>query len=131
MNFKNILAIAGLLIATNVFAHEGHDLLPGNLKANHGGTVKAGKEINLEYVVAGSEVSLYPISHEGVDLSANDVKITATEKSPKGKKVDSKLEVKNGAYVANVDFKGAYRVEMNVTANNKGKVSTFKFQVEK
>lgn len=131
MSFKIVFSVISFLFMVNVFAHEGHDQTPGSLKANHGGTVKAGKVINLEYVIAGDEVTLYPVSHEGTDLPATEVKITATEKSPKGKAQESKLEIKNGAYVTHVDFKGAYRVEMNVNVDNKGKVSTFKFQVEK
>ena len=127
---KLILAIL-LLISVSLFAHEGHDDAPGAIKANHGGTVKAGKEINLEYVVSGSEVKLFPVSHEGKDLTAAEVKLTATAKPPKGKAEAVKVESKDGAYVAMVDFKGAYRTEMNVDTDVKGKKSTFKFQIEK
>lgn len=129
--FKKIIFATLLASSLNVFAHEGHDEAPGATKAIHGGTVKSGKEINLEYVVAGSEVKLYPITHEGTDLPTTDVKLTATAKSPKGKAETAKLELKDGAYVTQVDFKGAYRVEMNVVADVRGKKSNFKFQVEK
>ena len=50
------------------------------LKANHGGVVKAGKELNIEYKVTGDVVELYPVSHDGKDLKASDVKLTATAK---------------------------------------------------
>lgn len=129
--FKKIIATVLLLGSLNLPAHEGHDEAPGALKANHGGVVKVGKVINLEYVVSGDEVKLYPASHEGKDLAVNEVKVTATVKLPKGKAEAVKLEIKDGAFVAKVDFKGAYRMEMLVTADNKGKSSTFKFQVEK
>lgn len=126
--------IAGLIIlsaAVTSFAHEGHGDAPGSLKANHGGTVKSGKEINLEYVVSGLELKVYPASHEGADVPAADVKVTATAKLPKGKPEILKFEIKDGAYTAQVDFKNAYRVEMFVTTELKGKKETFKFQVEK
>lgn len=129
--FKKVILAVVLLGSLNTFAHEGHDDAPGALKANHGGTVKAGKELNLEYVVSGTEVKLFPVSHDGKDLPTSDVKITATVKAPKGKAEAAKIEAKDGAYVTQVDFKGAYRLEMDVTADNKGKKSTFKFQVEK
>lgn len=129
--FKKIIIGALLLVSVNLRAHEGHDETPGALKANHGGVVKAGQEINLEYVVSGEDVKLYPLSHDGKDLAANEVKLTATAKLPKGKAETLKLEIKDGVYLAKVDFKGAYRVEIMVKADNKGKESTFKFQVEK
>lgn len=129
--FKKIVLATVLTLSLNVFAHEGHDEAPGSLKANHGGTVKKGKDINLEYVVSGSEVKLFPLSHEGQDLPLAEVKLTATSKLPKGKAIPSKLEVKDSAYVTEIDFKEAYRVEMNVDASHKGKKSSFKFQVEK
>lgn len=129
--FKKIILTALLSTSLRAFAHEGHDAAPGSLKTNHGGTVKSGKEINMEYVVSGTEVKLFPASHDGKDLPPTDVKLSATSKSPKGKAEAVKVEVKDGAFVTSVDFKGAYRVELSVVADYNGKQSTFKFQVEK
>lgn len=128
---KKLLPTALLFFSLTAFAHENHDQAPGALKANHGGTVRSGKQINLEYVVSGTEVKLFPASHEGKDLSADDVKITATTKLPKGKAEPTTVDFKDGAFVANVDFKTAYRIEMSVEADLKGKKSNFKFQIEK
>ena len=128
--FKQLVVIVFLMGSLHVSAHEGHST-PGALKANHGGVVKAGKEINLEYVVAGNSVKVYPVSHDGKDLGPADVKLTATSKIPKGKTEAAKLVFQEGSFVSPIDFKGAYRVEMNVTADINGKKDTFKFQVEK
>ncbi len=128
---KQIFLATLLSLSIKSIAHEGHDNAPGALKANHGGTVKPGKEINLEFLVSGSEVKLFPLSHDGKDLTANEVKLTATTKLPKGKAEPSKLEYKEGGFVTQVDFKSAYRIELNVTASVKGKADAFKFQVEK
>lgn len=129
--FKKIILITLLISALNVFAHEGHDNTPGSLKANHGGTVKAGKEINLEYVVSGNELKLYPANHEGTDLAVLEVKISGTGKLPKGKAENLKIELKNGIYTAPIDFKNAYRIEVIANTEHKGKKDSFKFQVEK
>lgn len=129
--FKKAILTIAIVSSLTAFAHEGHDDVPGALKANHGGTVKAGKELNLEYVVSGSEVKLFAVSHDGKDVPASDVKVTATTKAPKGKSEVAKIESKDGVYVTQVDFKGAYRLEMDVTADFKGKKSEFKFQIEK
>lgn len=129
--FKQITIAIILLGSLQLLAHEGHDNAPGALKSNHGGVVKSGKEINLEYVVSGSEVKLYPVSHEGADLSVSEVTVSATSKLPKGKVTALKADVVDGVFVAKVDFKNAYRLEMNVEASFKNKKSTFKFQVEK
>lgn len=131
--FTKTMAVTALAfsIASFSFAHEGHDDAPGALKANHGGIVKAGKEINLEYVVSGNDVTLYPVSHDGKDLTAQDVKLSGTAKSPKGKAEALKIDSQAGAFKTSVDFKGAYRSEVHLTADVKGKKETFQFQVEK
>ncbi|AZZ37285.1 hypothetical protein CIK05_10965 [Bdellovibrio sp. qaytius] len=129
--FKKIICATILFATLNAFAHEGHDQTPGSLKANHGGTVKAGKEFNLEYVVSGNELKLYPASHEGSDLLATEVKISGTGKLPKGKAESLKIELKNGIYTAPIDFKSGYRIEVIATTEYKGKKDSFKFQVEK
>ncbi len=129
--FKKIIFATALISSLSLFAHEGHDQTPGSLKASHGGTVKAGKEINLEFVVSGNELKLYPATHEGADLAPAEVKLTATGKLPKGKAEALKIENKSGAYAATIDFKTAYRIEVIATAEYKGKKDIFKFQVEK
>jgi hypothetical protein len=126
-----ILVTAFLLSSAGAMAHEGHDDAPGVLKANHGGVVKPGHQMNLEYVISGTEVKLFPVSHEGGDLPLANVKLSGTAKSPKGKEEPFKLESKDGAFVGNVDFKGAYRVEVRLVADVSGKKDNFKFQVEK
>lgn len=128
---KKIVFTALMISSLNLLAHDGHNQTPGSLKANHGGTVKAGKEVNLEYVVSGNELKLYPASHEGSDLASADVKLAATGKLPKGKAESLKIESKNGTFVAPIDFKTAYRIEVVATVEHKGKKDTFKFQVEK
>lgn len=128
---KKLILLIAMALSVSSSAHEGHDNAPGALKANHGGLVKPGKEINLEYVVAGTEVKLYPISHDGKDLTPSEIKISATVQLPKGKSESVKIENKDGAFVVQVDFKSAYRVEMKVSAIHNGKKDNFKFQVEK
>ena len=123
--------LMALTLSSAAYAHEGHENAPGALKASHGGVVKAGEQLNLEYVVSGTQIKLYPVSHEGKDLAPSAVKISGTSKSPKAKEENLKLTVKDGAYVGDVDFKGAYRVEMKVVAEISGKKDSFKFQVEK
>ena len=120
-----------LTASVNGFCHEGHDNTPGSLKSNHGGVVQRGKVFNLEYVVVGTEVKFYPASHEGADLPVNEVTVSVNSKLPKGKATALKTEVIGGAFVAQVDFQKAYRLEINVDASHKNQKSTFKFQVEK
>lgn len=129
--FKKILTAILLLVSVKLLGHEGHDHNPGALKANYGGVVKAGQSINLEYVIAGDELKLYPATHESKDIPLAEVILKATTKLPKGKAEDLKLVVKDGAYIAKLDFKGAYRIEISVNADNKGQKSSFKFQVER
>ena len=128
---KLLLSICAVFLIQPAFAHEGHDQAPGVLKASHGGTVLAGKEINLEYIVSAGEVTIYPITHEGKDVPSDKVKVNATARAPKGKSEVLKVIQKDGAFTSQVDFKNAYRVEVNVTTETNGKKDSFKFQVEK
>ncbi len=121
--------VAGLGSIGN--AHEGHDQAPGVLQANHGGTVLPGSEVNFEYAVSGTQVQMYVISHDKKDIPVAEVKLTATAKPAKMKAEPLKIELQEGTYRANVDFKNSHRVEVNVNVDHKGKISKFKFQVEK
>lgn len=129
--YKKLILMIVMVATLSVVAHEGHNDAPGSLKANHGGVVKSGKEINLEYIVSGDEVKLFPVSHEGKELTNAEVKLTITTKLPRGKSEPVKAEFKESAFIVKVEFKNSYRIEMNVVADVNGKKSIFKFQVEK
>lgn len=128
---KIVFSMMAILFFQPAFAHEDHGAAPGTFKALHGGSVLVGKEINLEYVISGSQVKLYPVTHEGKELSTSQVKVTATAKVPKGKAENLKLETKDGALATEVDFKNSHRAEVNVSTEANGKKDTFKFQVER
>lgn len=128
---KNLFFTLGItLLIQPVWAHEGHET-PGVIKALHGGTTLPGKQINLEYMVSGTELKLYPLSHDEKDLSTSQVKVQATAKAPKGKAEKLKIENKDNAFITQVDFKNAYRLEIQVTTETSGKKDIFKFQMEK
>ena len=129
--FNKLIFTTLIISSLSTLAHEGHNNTPGSLKANHGGTVKSGKEMNLEYVALANELKLYPADHEGTDLTAAELKVSVTGKIPKGKTENLKVELKNGIYTVPIDFKNAYRIEVIVTVDYKGKKDSFKFQVEK
>lgn len=115
-------------------AHEGHGHDAG-AEAPHGGMVKDGKTMNLELVVKGNEIQLYPLKKDGTSISTNEIKATATAQPPK--KTKEKIELKSNAefYQGTYDAKGSYRYELKVEAQKadpkKGTVTeTFTFQVE-
>lgn len=122
----SILIIASI----SVFAHEGHDDAPGSVKAFHGGTVKAGKQLNLEVVSAGGELKVFPLGHGGKDIPLSDVQLSATAQAPKGKPFPVKFEQKDGAFYSKLDFKGAYRLTVDMKTIYQGKTDNVKVQVE-
>lgn len=124
------LTLALSVLATTSFAHEGHDDAPGSVKALHGGIVKTGKEMNLEVVSAGGELKLFPVNHAGTDIPLSEIKLTATAQPPKGKAAPIALEMKDNAFYSKLDFKGSYRLSLDIKAEHKGKKDTFKVQVE-
>lgn len=128
---KLIITLITALTTLTVFAHEGHGNAPGSFKSLHGGTVQTGKQLNLEVIVTGKEVTIFPTSHEGKDVPLKDVKIEATAKPKKGKPYQVQFSQASGnGLTATVDLKGANRLPLEVTVSNQGKVDKFTVQVE-
>nr|BFD67114.1 hypothetical protein HAGR004_21360 [Bdellovibrio sp. HAGR004] len=119
------------LFASASLAHEGHDQVPGSLKAMHGGIPKAGKLMNMEMLAIENKVQLFPRAHEGETLDMTKLKISGTAKSPKGKSQPLKLTQAEKAFNTEVDFHGSHRVNLEIKAEYEGKTDTFKFLVEK
>jgi dihydroxyacetone kinase DhaKLM complex PTS-EIIA-like component DhaM len=118
-----------LLFSATTFAHEGHTV-PGVIAATYGGTAVGGKEINLEYVINGNELKLYPMSHEGKALTNQQVVLTVTAKAPKQKNEKLNVIFSEGAFTSKVEFKNSHRLEINVTTETNHKKDNFKFQME-
>lgn len=129
--FLTIALSSVLLFGMNSLAHEGHDEIPGQIKAMHGGVVKAGKELNMEMLVTGDSVQFFPLAHSGEDLKIADVKLTGTAKTPKGKPQALTFTNDGKSFSTKVDLKGAYRADLNIKAQHSGKTNNFKFLVEK
>ena len=127
---KKFILTLILILPTFVFAHEGHDQTPGALKSLHGGVVQAGKEVNLEVIIAGQKVTLFPTSHEGQDLIAKNVKLEAIAKPKKGAAYPVIIASEKNGYSLNVDLKGANRLPVTVSVTMNGKTDKFIIQVE-
>lgn len=126
-----LITLITALTTLTVIAHEGHGNAPGSFKSLHGGTVQTGKQLNLEVIVTGKEVTVFPTSHEGKDVPLKDVKIEATAKPKKGKSYAVQFSPASGnGMTATVDLKGANRLPLDVTVSNQGKVDKFTVQVE-
>ncbi|QDK44640.1 hypothetical protein B9G69_010310 [Bdellovibrio sp. SKB1291214] len=129
--FLTIALSSILFFGVNSIAHEGHDEIPGQIKAQHGGIVKAGKEINMEMLVSGDSIQFFPLAHSGEDLKIADVKLTGTAKTPKGKPQALTFTNDGKAFATKVDLKGAYRADLDIKAQHSGKTDSFKFLLEK
>lgn len=128
---KTIFTLALSLLSLVAFSHEGHNVTPGSLKSLHGGTVQAGKQLNLEVIVNGSEITLYPTSHEGKDIPSKDVSIEAIAKPRKGKPYPVYfITDKGGGLTSTIELKGANRIPVTVKMTYHGKSDSFIVQVE-
>lgn len=127
---KIITIIITGLMSFSTFAHEGHNKTPGSFKALHGGTVQNGKEINLEIIINGSDLIVFPTSHESKDIAEKDVKVTALAKPKKGKAYPVILKNARGGYTATVDLQGANRLPIEITVLSHGKTDHFTVQIE-
>ncbi len=131
MKFKILTLITLLAFSSIGHAHEGHDQLPGQLKALHGGLVKTGKEMNLEMVFAQETAKFYPVAHENETIDLSKVKLTGTAKKPKGKETPLSFNSDGKSFTTKVDLKGSYRADLVIQVEYDGKKDTFKFLVEK
>ncbi len=129
--FLTIALSSILLFGLNSLAHEGHDDVPGQIKALHGGVVKSGKSLNMEMLVTGESVQFFPQAHSGEDLKAADIKISGTSKIPKGKPETLSFSSDGKSFTTKVDLKGSYRADLEIKAQYSGKTDNFKFLVEK
>ncbi len=123
--------IASIFASTGVLAHEGHDDIPGQIKALHGGVVKSGKNINMEMLVTNGSVQFYPLAHSGEDLKISEVKLSGSSKTPKGKSETLNFSSDAKSISTKINFKDAYRTDLEIKAQYKGKADNFKFLVEK
>ena len=131
---KTLIATALLTLGFSSFqaqAHEGHDQIPGAVKALHGGVVKTGKEFNVEMLAVDQNVEFFVLAHEGESIDMKAVKLTATGKSPKGKAQEIKLENTGKSFKGTLDFQGSYRLDVEVKTEYQGKIDLYKFLAEK
>lgn len=127
-NFVSILVAS--LMSLSLLAHEGHNNAPGSFKSLHGGTVQNGKELNLEVIISGKELTVYPTSHESKDIPEKDVKVSALAKPKKGKAYPVTLINSKGGYSATVELQGSNRLPVEITVQSHGKTDHFTVQIE-
>lgn len=127
---KLALTFIASIMSLTLMAHEGHSNAPGSFKSLHGGTVQNGKELNLEVIINGKELTVYPTSHESKDVSEKDVKIQALAKPKKGKAYPVVLTNSKGGYSATVDLQGSNRLPVEITVQSHGKTDHFTVQIE-
>jgi hypothetical protein len=129
MNKLSVILVS-TLVSLSLWAHEGHSNAPGSFKSLHGGSVQNGKELNLEIIISGKELTVYPTSHESKDVSEKDVKIVALAKPKKGKAYPLAFTFTKGAYKTTVDLQGANRLPVEITVQSHGKIDRFTIQIE-
>jgi hypothetical protein len=128
---KTLLVILTItFLSFTAFSHEGHNDTPGAFKSLHGGTVQNGKQLNLEVVVSGREITIFPTSHDGKDIQLSDVKIESLAKPKKGKAYSVTFSPAKNGLSATIDLKGANRIPVEITVTGHGKTDHFLVQVE-
>lgn len=131
MKFSVLTFLALISFSSLSSAHEGHDQLPGQLKALHGGLVKTGKDMNMEMVYSQETAKFYPVAHENETIDVSKVQLTGTAKKPKGQATPLKFTFDGKSFTTKIDMKGSYRADLVINTQYEGKKDTFKFLVEK
>lgn len=118
-------------LAVPVFAHEGHDhnAAPGSIRAPHGGVVKKGTNMAMEFVKQGEELKFYPIDFSAKSLGLETVQLVATVKAPKEKDAKS-VSTSKGADHFLLKHKASGRFTVTLEATREGTKNNFEFQVD-
>ncbi len=127
---KYVSILVASIMSLSLLAHEGHNNAPGSFKSLHGGTVQNGKDLNLEVIISGKELTVYPTSHESKDIAEKDVKVSALAKPKKGKAYPVVLTNSKGGYSATVELQGSNRLPVEITIQSHGKTDHFTIQIE-
>ena len=127
---KNFIVTIILALTAQAYSHEGHNDAPGSFKSLHGGMVQNGKESNLEVVINGRELTVYPTGHDNKDIPSKDVTLTAQAKPKKGKPYTINLTPAKSGYSATLDLQGANRLPVEITVTSRGKTDKFTVQIE-
>lgn len=125
-----LMAVVSLGVSQLGHAHAGHDKIPGDVQAPHGGTIQGTSHLYLELVNDASGIKLYALTHEMTPVAPTEVSVVATAQPPKKKKEPVKFAVVDDHFEAKVDAKKVYRYTLEITATYKGKKEKAKFQVE-
>lgn len=128
---KIATAIAILLFATNIWAHEGHDKSPGVVAAPHGGIVQGTRDAYVELVSKADGIQIYLYNHDMKPLDMSTAKIEGTARLPKKNKGDAvTFTQESGAWIGKIDAKGAHRYTLELSITVSGKKDKTKFTVE-
>lgn len=125
---KLALSLLVIVFAGPILAHEGHS--HGALSAPHGGAVYDGKKAGVELVQEGNKIKLYPVNGSWKLISVSDVEMAARIEFPKKTPEPLALKKMTDHFAAEIDAKGAYRYQVDLTMTVKGVKESIKFQVE-
>jgi hypothetical protein len=126
-----LIFIAMVGLSLSLFAHEGHNKIPGNIQAPHGGKIKGTDNLYIELVQAESNLKFYVFDHDLKAIPMNEVELSGDLKLPK-KQNTQKIEfVKTeSAFSTNIDAKGSHRYSVDLAFKFKGKKEKLSFTVE-
>jgi hypothetical protein len=113
------------------WSHEGHQKIPGDTLAPHGGRVKGTDYLYLELVATKEEFKLYPFDHDFKSLPLKDIHLEALVMFPKkSKPLEIKLEPVGDFFQAKVNTKGVHRYTLELKIKGNGKTEKLSFVVE-
>lgn len=113
------------------WSHEGHQKIPGDTFAPHGGKVKGTDHFYLELVATKEEFKLYLFDHDFKSLPLKDIDLEASVMFPKkSRSREIKLEPVGDFFQAKVNAKGVHRYTLELKIKGNGKTEKLSFVVE-
>lgn len=125
------MTLLTLIISFSAASHEGHNKIPGNISAPHGGLIKGTAQLYLELVSDSSGFKVYATDHDLKPVSIKDIKLEASVKFPKQKKSEKLVITTSDNYwESKVDAKGSHRYTTELKVIYQGKTENVSFNVE-
>lgn len=124
MKFSIIVSL--FLANLCLFAHEGHDKVPGANQGLYGGVVAGNSRYFLELVNESGNIKIFPMTHEKKTVDPKSLKIKIKAINPQKKPLPASVVEGKDHFVVKVVAQGSYRYTIIVDIDG-GPIT---FQVE-
>ncbi len=128
---KTLVIFLLVTLPLSLFAHPGHDKIPGTQMAPHGGILKGTDEFYVEILSKKDALTVYIFDHDMKPIETSKVKLEGKAEFPRGKGSQTiSWTADKTSYGAKLDPKGSHRYKLSLKLSHESKTEEISFQIE-